>query len=199
MPLRTGYSQSVISENIREMMTAGQAKPAAIAQAMACARVSFFHRNRHGALPTWLAFPAFLRLRAHYDAAGRPLHMNTHADSENAEMVRNRPSRKMRAVRRNPQSRDPELLQAARRFTRFTGNSDVTARKIRLSGPDKKVLAVGPCDGLLYTTKRDGRVEKYIHRFKRQSRPLLAASPDGKRLYLLGGAYTFTERGIVDR
>ena len=60
-------------------------------------------------------------------------------------------------------------------------------------------LKVGWCDGILYTTERDGNVEKYIHKFKKSSRPLLAASFDGKNLLLLGGAFRFTDRGIVDQ
>jgi hypothetical protein len=51
----------------------------------------------------------------------------------------------------------------------------------------------------MYSTVRDGRHENYVHRFGAKSRPLLAASSDGTQLYLLGGAYNFTERGIVDK
>lgn len=58
---------------------------------------------------------------------------------------------------------------------------------------------IGEVDGILYSTIRDGNPEKYIHRFKKKSRPLLAASFDGSQLYILGGGYTFTERGIVDQ
>jgi len=61
------------------------------------------------------------------------------------------------------------------------------------------LMLIGHCDGVLYTTRRDGKQEKYIHRFKRNSRPLLASSFDGKQLYMLGGAYDFTEEGITDR
>lgn len=60
-------------------------------------------------------------------------------------------------------------------------------------------LKIGHLDGVLYTTVRDGKTEKYIHKFKRSSRPLLAVSFDGKNLIMLGGAYQFTERGIVDK
>lgn len=56
----------------------------------------------------------------------------------------------------------------------------------------------GDCDGILYTTVRDGRTEKYIHTFKKNSRPILASSSDGKQIALIGGKYKFTDRGIVD-
>ena len=60
-------------------------------------------------------------------------------------------------------------------------------------------LVVGTCDGVLYTTVRDGRKEKYIHKFKADDAPLLVVSPDGRQLMLIGGRFRFTERGIVDR
>jgi len=59
-------------------------------------------------------------------------------------------------------------------------------------------LKIGQCDGVLYTTVRDGKTERYIHKFKKSSRPLLAVSFDGRQLIMLGGAYQFTDRGIVD-
>lgn len=54
------------------------------------------------------------------------------------------------------------------------------------------------CDGILYETVRDGKVEHYVHKFKKGARPVLAAGHDGKSLALIGGKFTFTERGIVD-
>ena len=53
--------------------------------------------------------------------------------------------------------------------------------------------------GVLYTTVRDGKEEKYIHQFKAKDKPLLCVTPDGTQILLVGGAYDFTERGIVDR
>jgi hypothetical protein len=53
-------------------------------------------------------------------------------------------------------------------------------------------------DGILYSTVRDGVLEKYIHKFRKADRPLFVVSPDGKQLFLVDGNYTFTERGIVD-
>lgn len=60
------------------------------------------------------------------------------------------------------------------------------------------VAVIGECDGLLYTTVRDGVTEKYIHKFRAKDKPLLCVSPDGKQMLFVGGRYVFTERGIVD-
>ena len=54
-------------------------------------------------------------------------------------------------------------------------------------------------DGVLYTTTRDGREEKYVHEFRKRDKPLLCVSPDGEQLFIVAGRYVFTERGIVDR
>jgi hypothetical protein len=59
------------------------------------------------------------------------------------------------------------------------------------------LLLIGECDGLLYTTRREGHIEHYQHKFSKRSRPLLASSHDGKQLYLLGGSYNFTDAGII--
>ncbi len=59
-------------------------------------------------------------------------------------------------------------------------------------------VLIGECDGILYTTVRDGKKESYIHKFKKKARPIFAVSHDGTQLYLLMGAYRFTDRGIVD-
>jgi hypothetical protein len=90
-----------------------------------------------------------------------------------------------------------KIKNAAKLFQAFTGHDAEHVDTVRI--PDKDVaMVVGTCDGILYTTVRDGKTEKYIHKFKRNARPLLCASHDGKRLYLIAGSYKFTDRGIVD-
>lgn len=91
-----------------------------------------------------------------------------------------------------------DLRKAAALFTDFTGYDDPQVIKVKVDNRPKVMLLIGDVDGILYTTSRDGQVEKYIHKFKRNARPQLLAAPDGKQLFLLGGAYDFTERGIVD-
>lgn len=51
----------------------------------------------------------------------------------------------------------------------------------------------------MYSATRDGIAEKYLHKFRRQSRPLLAVSHDGKQLGIVGGRYLFTDAGITDQ
>lgn len=83
-------------------------------------------------------------------------------------------------------------------FRRFRGDDPEYIDRVTLPTTDVLML-IGKCDGVLYTTVRDGQTEKYIHRFTGKSRPLLCSSWDGKQLYMLGGAYNFTAEGIVDK
>lgn len=91
----------------------------------------------------------------------------------------------------------PEGEAAARLLESFTGAAARRMRRVKLPR-HKAALAVGPLHAIVYSTTRDGKRERYMHEFRREARPLLAASHDGRSLYLLEGAYRFTDRGIVD-
>lgn len=83
-------------------------------------------------------------------------------------------------------------------YERFTGHDAEEAERIKKPKMPDAAAVIGLCDGLLYTTVRDGVTERYIHKFRAKDKPLFCVSPDGKQLLLIGGNYDFTERGIVD-
>lgn len=58
---------------------------------------------------------------------------------------------------------------------------------------------IGQLSGVMYETVRDGKREKYFHRFNEKSRPELASSWNGEQLMIVGGEYDFTDEGIKDR
>lgn len=91
-----------------------------------------------------------------------------------------------------------KVAKAINLFHRFRGDDPEYIDRVTLPTTDVAML-IGKCDGVLYTTVRDGKTERYIHKFTGKSRPLLVSSWDGKQLYLLGGAYDFTAEGIKDR
>lgn len=65
--------------------------------------------------------------------------------------------------------------------------------------PIKAGLVVGKLEGVMYSTDRGDGTEKFFHRFRRKSRPLLIADSDGSQLDIVGGRYEFTDKGIEDR
>lgn len=91
-----------------------------------------------------------------------------------------------------------DIRRAATLYERFTGHEAEELGTVRIPDLPAVAAVIGDCDGVLYTTVRDGVTEKYIHEFADKDRPLLCVTPDGKQLLLIGGGYDFTERGIVD-
>lgn len=81
---------------------------------------------------------------------------------------------------------------------RFTGHPSKRGKVLTVSPLPEAVAVIGKCDGILYTTVRDGRTERYIHEFALSDRPMLCVAPGGRQILLVGGRYVFTERGIVD-
>lgn len=91
------------------------------------------------------------------------------------------------------------IQAAVDRFTGFRGEPPASIERVRVPPVDPVVLTLGVCTGIMYATTRDGRHEKYLHRFKQTARPLLAVSSDGHSLYLIGGSYSVTDKGIEDQ
>jgi hypothetical protein len=95
---------------------------------------------------------------------------------------------------------DAKVRQATRLFEAFTGaDADAVERVHVRDIADDVLVVVGKVDAIAYSTRRGGKRESYQHEFKSSSRPVLATSHDGRRLYLLAGAFRFTSRGIEDR
>jgi len=92
----------------------------------------------------------------------------------------------------------PAAADRRESFCARMGHEAESIGKIKVEPMPKVGVAIGEVDGILYSTVRDGKLEKYIHQFRKADKPLFVVSPDGKRLFLIGGNYDFTERGIVD-
>lgn len=92
-----------------------------------------------------------------------------------------------------------DIQKAADLYQRFSGHDAEEIGRINVPAMPKVGVAIGTVDGIMYSTVRDGVLEKYIHKFHKRDCPLFVVSPDGKSLFLIGGVYNFTERGIVDR
>jgi len=95
-------------------------------------------------------------------------------------------------------AKQDRINAAARLLEDFSGTPAKRRRELRTPEHDV-LLEVGRVDGIMYTAKRDGKTQRYVHEFRASSRPVLAVSHDGAQLYLLAGAYKFTDRGIEDK
>lgn len=92
-----------------------------------------------------------------------------------------------------------KVKQAARLFTNFTGMKGEVVGQEDVPPVDDVMVVVGICEAIAYQATRDGETASYQHEFAPNARPALAVSHDGRRLYLLAGAYEFTSHGIEDR
>lgn len=107
-------------------------------------------------------------------------------------------------TRVNPRRRNPESLDEARKkLEDFTGREATDVLKAPSRSNEKTGLVIGTLDQIGYQAAREGidggRLARYLHKFRKGSRPLLAVSKDGKQLHVVGGQYEFTEAGIEDR
>ncbi len=113
-------------------------------------------------------------------------------------LVENKTKKIIRKKNPVPPSRLERVRRAIKLFMRFRGDEPKYVDEYKVDFPDV-AMEIGMCDGIMYTTIRDGKKEHYIHEFTGKSRPILAASWDGTQVILLGGNYSFTSEGIKDR
>jgi len=92
---------------------------------------------------------------------------------------------------------DSFLEHARRLFEEFHSFAPprVIRSECRRSMP-RVVVKLGELRGLIYSSDKAqcGRPRTFIHFM--ETRPTLACDPDGKQLYILGGNYRVTNRGI---
>lgn len=114
----------------------------------------------------------------------------------------------MKKRRRNPAPQSsPQYRSLARKVREFNGRGPnvletfTPERIAELGGPvgEPALAVLGIIDKLEYTAIdwRGRELQPFSHTFKKASRPLLAYTHDG-RLYILGGGYKVTGRGITD-
>lgn len=92
-----------------------------------------------------------------------------------------------------------QISRAGRLYREFSGHEPDETETVTVPEIPRAVMVIGELEGVIYSTVRDDEHERYIHKFRAKSRPLLCVSPDGDQLYIVGGLYEFTDRGIVDK
>jgi hypothetical protein len=87
--------------------------------------------------------------------------------------------------------------RATKLYEDFRETKVKRTRGIRIRYP-KAVAIMGYCEAILYSTTHNGVAKLYKHKFAKGSRALLCAGPGKSQLYLIGGRFHVTDRGIVD-
>jgi hypothetical protein len=90
-----------------------------------------------------------------------------------------------------------DRVRAGGLFTRFHRLAPDRALRVRCRRLIPRVLVqLGTLRGVIYSAQKDcrGRPKTYIHFMERP--PLLACDPGGRQLYVVGGRYRITRRGI---
>ena len=79
----------------------------------------------------------------------------------------------------------------------FREKTPTRARKVSYSIP-RVLMIMGHVEFIGYRTTHGQQLVLYKHDFAPGSRPQLAAGPKRNQLFLIGGRYRVTDRGIVD-
>ena len=77
---------------------------------------------------------------------------------------------------------------------------DVHKARVSEPGDNSKLISLGAIHSIVYVTEKgfDRDPVEYEHKFKASDPPLLAYGDKDGNLYIIGGAYYITSRGIVD-
>lgn len=73
----------------------------------------------------------------------------------------------------------------------------VKVRKVKVDIPTA-LMVQGTVESICYRTTHKGAATLYKHDFAPGSRPFLASGPRKNQVFLIGGRYHVTDRGIVD-
>lgn len=106
--------------------------------------------------------------------------------------------RKTKKVKKNPNLQTAAERDAVARFEAFHGHDAMEVIAIDFPKNPRALYTLGELDTIAYNAIIDGERSLYVHKFKKKSRPLLCGNSDGTQLFLIGGSYSITDRGIVD-
>jgi hypothetical protein len=91
-----------------------------------------------------------------------------------------------------------EFRDAFRLHEQFRETKPTRARVIRAPKMPSVLMVMGTVEKIHYRTTHKGRAHLYRHDFAPGSRPMIAAGPKRNQLFLIGGRFHVTARGIVD-
>lgn len=96
----------------------------------------------------------------------------------------------------NPRVYQSQIEAAIEKYLEVHGKAPTKASRVEIPDPPQAVTLIGELIQVNYrTTKNGGPSTEYYHRFKRP-RPKLVTDPKGKNLFVVGGKFKISERGI---
>lgn len=98
-----------------------------------------------------------------------------------------------------PLSKLAQVKRAKELYSEFSGHEADEYITVNVADVPSVLAVIGELEAVVYSTVRDNEHERYIHKFRKSSRAMLCVSPDGETLFIVGGKYLFTDRGIVDK
>lgn len=90
-----------------------------------------------------------------------------------------------------------DIRSSAALYKGFREEPPQRARRVEFKVP-RAVAVIGQVEFVGYMTTHAGRTHLYVHQFATGSRPMLTAGKGRNQVFLIGGRYRFTDRGIVD-
>jgi hypothetical protein len=95
---------------------------------------------------------------------------------------------------------DDELEHAVGEYEAFHwGNSADSIEQVEIPDPPRTLVLIGELEGVIYRTAKGKRKqESWVHFHDERTPPKLAYDPQTGQLYILGGKYRITPRGIED-
>lgn len=91
-----------------------------------------------------------------------------------------------------------EKRKAAALYEAFHEGPPTDGVMVNIPIPPKTVWQLGRVISIAYEARIEGELVSFEHEFKARSAPHLAVSSDGKSMFLAGGKFRVTERGITD-
>lgn len=98
----------------------------------------------------------------------------------------------------NPFVSDGMVETAASKYEEFSGKVANKSKWVNIPKPPRVVVTLGVLEQINYLAEKEGDPGKteYYHRFK-NPKPLLVCDPKTGKLFIAGGRYKITGRGIV--
>lgn len=197
-PLKKGYSQRSVALNIAEMRRAKVPQSQAVKIALTEARKAWREKHLRGKYPSHLALSS-ANIKVQTKVRKKKRVRNPRGviqQSTKPTYIIETAGKHAGVIKRNPRT-GRAVTKAMKLYNDFTGENPRFIDEWQVEIP-AAAMQIGKITGIMYTTRMDGRQQEFLHEFTGRSRPILAASADGNQLFVLGGEYHFSERGIVD-